>query len=280
MRQTLPPLLRELPPDEHEILVVDDASEDESVEVLGRDFPAVRVVALKENVGFGAACNRGVEEAGNELVLLLNSDMEVTPASIGVLAEHFSEPEVFAAGPRYAEPGDATALPDGGRELVRPELGSPAGGGLFSRAKFLDLGGFDPLYRPFYWEDLDLGWRAWRAGWRVIYDGRVHFLHLGSATIARLYGPEYVARVRARNRALFGWRNFRSPGFRRRHNWVLARRAVVDLIRRRDAASLRGLWDAWRMRAEAAPRARSGADLTDEQILTQLDIDLDLLLRV
>ncbi len=209
LRQTLPPLLRELPAAEHEILVVDDASKDDSVAMLPTAFPDVRVIALNANVGFGAACNRGFEEASNDLVLLLNSDMEVGPGSIALLAQHFSDPGVFAAGPQYAAPGEELEPVDDGLGLVRPQLGSPAGGGLFSRAKFLELGGFDPLYHPFYWEDLDLGWNAWRHGWRIMLDGRACFVHRESATIRRLYSQRFVTRVRARNRCLFGWRNLR-----------------------------------------------------------------------
>ena len=176
LRRTLPPVLRELPPPRHEVLVVDDASEDDSVAVLAAEFPQVRVVALETNVGFGAACNRGFAEARSELVLLLNSDMEVTPGSVEVLLEHFGDPRVLAAGPEYhSDKPNPPPLPTGPGPFWN-QVGVPAGGGLFRRGAFLQLGGFDPLYHPFYWEDLDLGWAAWRAGWRNVYDTRCHFL--------------------------------------------------------------------------------------------------------
>lgn len=255
LQRTLPPLLRELPAGLHEIVVVDDASEDESRSVLREQFPQVRVVALDKNVGFGEACRRGFLEASHSLVLLLNSDMEVTPGSVALLAAHFDDPEVFAAGPRYvsdATPASASAhVPC----ACRPQLGSPAGGGIFRRDAFLALGGFDPIYHPFYWEDVDLGWAAWREGWRILEDCRCHFIHQESATIRALYAPAHVARIRIRNRCLFGWKNLESPGLLARFQAVSVRRAVAHLVRTGSPALLLGIADAL-ARAPAAIRRR------------------------
>lgn len=261
--RTLSSLLAELPADRNEVLVIDDASTDDSVAMLAREFPAVRVIALSQNVGFGAATNLGLAEARHELVLLLNSDMLVTPGSIALLAEHFRADDVFAAGPQYV---DSSAVREAGE--VRPQLGSPAGGGLFSRSKFLELRGFDPLYYPFYWEDLDLGWRAWRRGWRIIYDTRVSFLHLASATISRSYSPAYIARIRARNRYLFGWKNFTSRSLRRYHTLKIVTRAITDLIRRLDASAIVAIPSAWRIaRKHGFFGRRCTEGLTDQEIL-------------
>lgn len=267
LRETLPPLLRELPPAQHEILVVDDASEDGSVAALHREFPMVRVIALSENVGFGAACNRGVKEAGNELVLLLNSDMEVTPGSVGLLAEHFSDAGVFAAGPRYAEPGDGTGPLDDGFGLIRPQLGAPAGGGLVVRATFLALGGFDPLYHPFYWEDLDLGWSAWRHGWRIIRDARTCFVHRPSSTIRALYPPGYVRRIRARNRCLFGWKNLTDKVLFARFIGRSVGRALKALGLRRTGQDLLGVIDSVRHVPAALAARPSGPGPATSAIL-------------
>jgi len=273
LRRTLPPLLRELPPDAHEILVVDDASEDDSVGMLRAEFPEVRLTPLGENVGFGAACNRGFREASHNLVLLLNSDMEVTPGSIELLVEHFAEPDVFAVGPRHVRPGKPVGPPDDGVGLVRPQLGAPGGGGLLSRDKFLELGGFDPLYYPFYWEDVDLGWRAWRQGWRIVCDARAYFLHLGAATISALYAPAYVARVKIRNRCLFGWKNFRSARLLARHAGSVARNVLGGLVRHRSPAEALGVLDAVAAlpRALRARRSVSGG-LSDAEIIRRAGV--------
>ncbi len=278
--RTLPPLLAELPPDRHEILVIDDGSEDDSVAMLAEQFPAVRVVGLQESVGFGAACNRGFQEAGHDLVLLLNSDMEVTAGSVELLLEHFEDPQVFAAGPEYHSAKPDAANRPRRSEAYWPMLGSPAGGGLFRRQAYLELGGFDPLYHPFYWEDIDLGWNAWRAGWRIMHDARAHFVHLEGATIARLFSPEFVARIQARNRCLFGWKNFRSRRLRRRHTLSIMRRAIGQLLRGSSCAIV-GLREAWRMRAQAiAARPKTPPQRNDEEILAASETELGLLLSI
>jgi GT2 family glycosyltransferase len=271
LRQTLPPLVRELPPDRHEILVIDDASRDDSVEVLRREFPGVRVIPLKENVGFGAVCNRGFSEAQHGIVLLLNSDMQVTPGSVAALSEHLAEPDVFAAGPRYVDAGEEAGPRDDVSEFIRPQFGSPAGGGLFCREKFLALGGFDPLYHPFYWEDIDLGWNAWRRGWRVIEDTRSDFIHLVGATIGALYDEGYVTRIRDRNRCLFGWKNLSSPRLLVRHGWAVARKALGDLLKRRSLAGALGFASALAMLPRVVRSRRSVTPgLSDAEIMGRI----------
>lgn len=281
LRRTLPPLLQELSLERDEIIVIDDASEDDSVGMLGREFPTVRVVALERNVGFGAACNLGFERARHDLVLLLNSDMEVTPGSIALLAEHFEDPDVFATGPEYWSDDPSKPRPPRGPTDWWPQLGAPAGGGLFRRDKFLELGGFDPLYYPFYWEDVDLGWNAWRSGLTIVYDTRCHFVHLESATIRKLYSASYVKRIRARNRFLFGWKNLRSPLLFARFQLVASVRVLADLVRRGDVSGVLGLVDAlprvaWALRKRrCSPRGLGDAALlarsaTSVSILTRL----------
>lgn len=278
LRRILPPLLREAPPDLNEIIVVDDASTDGSVEMLHREFPTVRVLALAGNVGFGAACNFGVQAARHELVLLLNSDMEVTPGSVARLREHFEDPKVFAAGPEYRNPDPSHPAPM--RDDARPSymLGAPAGGGIFRRGAFLELGGFDPLYAPFYWEDFDLGWVAWRQGWKVVFDPGCHFWHLESATIRRLFTAAYVERIRTRNRCLFGWKNLHDPRVLARFQLRSLGRGFGGVLHRRTFASLLGVCDSLpRIPTALRRRSRAGSGRGDEAILCETNTSVELL---
>lgn len=81
------------------VIVVDNASRDGSPEMIERDFPRVRLLRNRRNVGFGAAANQGIETADTELVLILNADVRATPGAIEELAKVFEDPEVVAAGP-------------------------------------------------------------------------------------------------------------------------------------------------------------------------------------
>lgn len=83
---------------EIEIIVVDNASHDGSVEMIRTEFPNVICLALETNIGFGRANNRGIDIAKNELILFLNSDAYAHPGSIQILANSFLNPTVVAAG--------------------------------------------------------------------------------------------------------------------------------------------------------------------------------------
>ncbi len=89
---------------EHEVIVVDNASLDDSVAMVAREFPWVKLISNSENVGFGPANNQGAREATGDLVLYLNSDAYADPGSIAKLASVFAEPEVIATGGKLLNP--------------------------------------------------------------------------------------------------------------------------------------------------------------------------------
>jgi GT2 family glycosyltransferase len=99
--------------------------------------------------------------------------------------------------------------------------------GLFRR-----LGGFDPLFEPFYYEDVDLSYRAWKRGWRVLFHPRsvvVHHHRKGS--ILAHYDDGRVQTVMQRNRFLFTWKNVTSPQvFWVRHLLPLLLRTLLKLF--------------------------------------------------
>ena len=87
------------------------------------------------------------------------------------------------------------------------------GGGscAFDRAKFLDIGGFDHLYRPFYLEDTDLGYMAWKRGWKVLYQPASVVYHEHRGTIGKRFSNAYIQSVLKKNFVLFAWKNI--------HDW-------------------------------------------------------------
>ncbi len=70
----------------------------------------------------------------------------------------------------------------------------------FRRDRWAELGGFDDLYHPFYWEDVDLGYRAWARDWRVLYEPAAVVYHAQGETIARLHRAAHVEMISARER--------------------------------------------------------------------------------
>jgi len=215
----------------HEIIVVDNGSEDGSVEYVRHAFPDVRVLALPQNVGFVEGNNAGVLAAWHDIVILLNNDMVVDRGFIAPLVEGFRprtfavSSQVFLQDPaaRREETGKTTAAfrlgridyahvePPAGTFARRyyPTLWAGGGSSAFDRRKFLQLGGFDPLYSPMYVEDTDLSYRAWRIGWEVLFAPESVVYHKHRASSNRRFGESGLAALIARNQLLFLWKNVR-----------------------------------------------------------------------
>jgi O-antigen biosynthesis protein len=211
----------------NQILVVDNGSTDGSAEFLRQTFPDVDVLALPENLGFGGGSNAGFEAAKNDIVVLLNSDMRVAEDFLAPLLEGFADPEVFAVSCQIfftdpaklrEETGLTQAWWQDGSLRVRHRIDDEVkdlfpcfygGGGscAFDRAKFLSLGGFDPILAPFYLEDTDLGFMAWKRGWKVLYQPRSVVYHEHRGTIGKKFSPEYIQDVLRKNYLLFTWKN-------------------------------------------------------------------------
>ncbi|MCZ2149323.1 MAG: glycosyltransferase [Bryobacterales bacterium] len=212
---------------ENEILVVDNGSTDGSVAYLREHFPTVTVLAQSSNLGFGGGSNAGFRAARNDIVVLLNSDMRVAPDFLQPLLDGFTDDKVFAVScqifftdPNKArqETGLTQAWWNNGRLGVRHRLDDAvtgiypcfyAGGGssAYDRAKFLELGGFDSLFHPFYLEDTDLGIQAWKRGWKVFYQPRSVVWHEHRGTIGRTHKPDYINTIVQKNFLLFLWKN-------------------------------------------------------------------------
>ena len=277
----LPALERELRPCD-EIIVIDDRTTDDTADFLRRHHPRVRHVRVESSRGFGELCNLGMRLCYFDLALLLNNDMVVTPGFVEPLITALAEPDVFAVGPQYRVRRGLDGFywcsvcggihPEGpplhwGRGVM---LDAPAGGGLFDRRKFWELGGFDPLFLPFYWEDVDLGYRAWRAGWRILVEPASAMYHEHGATIARLHRRHRAEAIEVRNSLLFAWKNARDCDVLLRHLWRLPRRMAAEIMNRNGAPGVRGLAAAMRRLPNAlAARACEGAGLRGDRALAR-----------
>jgi GT2 family glycosyltransferase len=211
----------------NEIVVVDNGSTDGSAAFVRAEFPQVKLLALASNLGFGGGSNAGFRAAANDVVVLLNNDMRVEPDFLAPLLEGFADPAVFAVSCQifFSDPAklrEETGLTQGswqdGALRVRHRT-DPAvtglfpcfygGGGscAFDRRKFLELGGFDHLFAPFYFEDTDLGYMAWKRGWKVLYQARSVVYHEHRGTIGKAFRADFIRGVVKRNALLFVWKN-------------------------------------------------------------------------
>lgn len=233
-----------------ELIVVDNASTDGSAEWITLHCPEVRLLALDENRGFGGGSNAGILAATNPYVVLLNSDMRVEPTFLAPLIAPFSDPDVFAVAAqilfsdskkRREESGLTYATWRRGEVALGHDLNAdvpilypcfyPGGGSsAFDRGKLLALGGFDHLYRPFYLEDTDLGWEAWKRGWKVLYAANSLVYHEHRGTIGKRFSASYVDTIVEKNRILFHWKHVLHPGMLAHYCLRLPFKSVANLV--------------------------------------------------
>lgn len=210
-----------------EVIVTDDASTDQSLALLKENFPRVKVVSSKTRHGFAGNVNRGVAASGGDIIVLLNTDVRPKKNFLAPLIAHFADPNVFAVG-CLEESHDPGGIVLRGRGVARWEKGYfihergdvakkdtawvSGGSAAFRRSMWNRLGGMDELYNPFYWEDIDLSYRACKAGWRILFEPKSvvgHFHEEGKIRSEFTSGD--VKKIAYRNQFIFIWKNLSDP---------------------------------------------------------------------
>lgn len=207
----------------NEIIVVDDASTDSSLDVLNRLYPAVNVVKKTHHDGFASTVNMGVREATGDIVVLLNTDVRPEKDFLAPILRHFDDPTVFGVGClEKSKEGSNTVLRGRGEakwdrgffihnrgEVQASTTAWVAGGSsAFRKSIWEDLGGLDTMFNPFYWEDIDISYRALKSGYKLVFESKSIVIHehaLGA--IMREYSPQFVNIIAYRNQFLFIWKN-------------------------------------------------------------------------
>ena len=206
-----------------EIIVVDDASTDDSVAFLKKNYPQIRLVVHSENLRFAAACNSGVAAAQGKIVVLLNNDVAPEKDFLKPLLTHFDDPKVFSVGCLEKDIIAGKTVFSGRAEgefkkgflihwraedQMRSETLWAAGGSMaVDRQKWLELGGLDRLFRPAYWEDIDLSWWAHKKGWKILFEPRSVVVHHHESTNVSAFGRPQMKTFAYKNQFLFVWKN-------------------------------------------------------------------------
>ena len=224
----LPPLLALGP---GEVIVVDNGSADGSQGFLRKRYPQVRLLENGVNRGFAQPCNLGAETARGSHVAFINNDMRPEPdwltAALGKLDAQ--TPCVASRildweGRRIDYNGSSLHYlgyglqEDPGLPVEeaprRDQVLFPCGGAmLVDRRVFLEVGGFDPDFFALF-EDVDLGWRLWLAGHRVVMAPDSVVRHRGHATL-ETQAPEKTRYLMHRNALLTIFKNYDEENFRK-----------------------------------------------------------------
>lgn len=209
-----------------EIIIVDDASDDASEQVLTEFTKKNKLVSYaiqKENKGFSFTVNKGVAISRGDIVVLLNTDVSPSKDFLVHLLIHFKDEKVFAVGAM-----DKSI--ENGKEVLRGRgigkwhrgffihaagklnkvntLWVAGGSGAFDRGKWDMLGGLDELLNPFYWEDIDISYRALKSGFTTIFESKSIVVHdHEKGAIKSKYKPGQIEKVAYRNQFIFIWKN-------------------------------------------------------------------------
>jgi GT2 family glycosyltransferase len=210
----------------YEVIVVDNASSDQSLELVRRECPEITLIANPRNTGFGAANDLAARRATGEILLFLNNDTLMQSDIVASAEEQFvHELELGVLGPALTNPDgsfqlSAGWLPTFWREILekllygglrlripglggivrssfraRRQVGWVTGAALYIRKDLYEkIGRFDPTMFM-YFEDKDICARTWKAGMHVIYDPSISLTHIKggsspgqlSATLRRVY---------------------------------------------------------------------------------------------
>ncbi len=248
-----------------EIILVDDASRDDSVAYVRETFPHVRVLPLERNSGLAVACNRGAAIARGEIIALLNNDTEVEPDWVAELVRALEEhPWAGAAASKMLlfdrrnvlhSAGDMVGLDGiprnrgvweedrGQYDEDRVVFGGCGGAVAYRREVWEALGGFDEdLFM--YLEDVDLAWRMQLRGWGTVFAPEARVYHHLSATGGGTLASYYTGR----NTIWVIAKNMPTPLLRAhwpkivKAQWRIARDALAAWRGEAARARLRGQW--------------------------------------
>lgn len=192
------------PRDRYRIVCVDNASADGSPDFVRARFPDVRLIESGGNLGFAGGCNLGARESEAEYIAFVNNDARVDPGWLRALvAAIHGDPETVCASAKILDwegetvdfvgghlnfhgfarqPHWRAEVEEGLYDQPGPLLFACGGAMLIRRDVFLEVGGFDDDYFMFF-EDVDLGWRLWLLGYRVVFvpEAVIYHRHHGSA---------------------------------------------------------------------------------------------------
>lgn len=196
----------------YEIIVIDNASRDGSVEVLNKDFPQVIKILNKENVGYGTANNQGLKIAKGKYCLMLNSDIDALNGSLDTLLDFAkAHPKSFVGGKLFNEDGslqpscgpgftpwyvflmlfcqaDKLNITRSSPDTVKWAMWVSGACLLGTKESFYDVGLFDQGIFM-YMDEIEFLERARKKGYKVWFTPEARFIHTGAASSGNKRSP-------------------------------------------------------------------------------------------
>jgi len=203
-----------------EIIVLND-NPAESLKKDLEEFKKIILIENPKNLGFGQSINAGAKKARGKYLMLLNSDVKLLSNNYqSAITDFQNNPSLFAISFSQKEKNGTVV----GKNKIFWQKGlvyhskaadldygvtgwAEAGSCLIDKEKFDKLGGFDNIYRPFYWEDIDLSYRAQKQGYQIIFQPKILVEHHHETTIKKYFSQKEIKTIAFRNQLLFIWKN-------------------------------------------------------------------------
>jgi GT2 family glycosyltransferase len=203
------------------IIVNDDPERSIKSEIKKIKAKNIILVENKKNLGFGQSVNIGAKYAKGDYLFLLNTDVILNNKNYLHGLKYFKKnPNLFAVSFAQLEKNKQIV----GKNILYFKEGlfhhqkandlafgknawAEGGATLIDKKKFDFLGGFDPIYSPFYWEDVDLSYRAWKAGFWILFDPKVLVEHHHQSTISKYFNQNKIKTIAYRNQLIFTLKN-------------------------------------------------------------------------
>lgn len=235
VQKNISSVLRALEGYRSKVIIVDDGSNSEEIELLEtivakHAADGVELVKHPRNKGFSSAVNTGVRASEAEYVVLLNSDVVPRKDFLAPLIQEIThDPLIFGIG-CTDESVEGTKKVLRGRGIARWSKGLlvhqrgevdktdtfwiSGGSSIFRRELYNKFNGMDEILNPFYWEDIDLSYRARKSGYKVLFnrDSIVEHAH-DEGSIKKNFKKNKVTTVVYRNQFIFLWKNITDPSF-------------------------------------------------------------------
>jgi GT2 family glycosyltransferase len=194
------------------------------------------VINNKKNLGFAGNVNQGVIKASRDFIFLMNSDVVLKDNTFLTALKYFKDDnDLFAVGFSQIEQDgkivganrayfsngliNHSSLPR--NQVTNNQLTinfwAEGGSSLFNKKLFIDIGMLDELFNPFYWEDIDLSYRAWKAGYKIMYDPKIQVEHHHESTIGKYFDKSKISKTAFRNQLFFHWKNLTDSNLLLKH---------------------------------------------------------------
>ena len=215
-----------------DVIVVDNASQDGSLDYIRENYPEFTIIENPENLGFAVAVNQGIKASNSEYVLLLNNDVQLELGAISNLLKWIQKDEnIFAVSSKMIQYEDKTKMDDAGDEYTivgwtrrvgygkspdkynkqREIFSACAAASLYRRSILEEIGYFDENFFA-YMEDVDISYRAKIHGYKCLYCPDAVVYHVGSSASGGRYN-EFKIRLAARNNVYVPYKNMPWPQF-------------------------------------------------------------------